>query len=133
MKFWGYQSYACDNVWMFCSDFTNKKGDFNGNGLKCWKDAWSQFSDDIGDKCALEYWEILGIFMAVFLNGIILPKKYCKEMIELIDWLIVNGDFSYWEDKERRIKRLKGEKHLIDIYLRLGEKVKRGKIVLKEK
>jgi len=133
MRYWGYQSYACDNVWLFCNDYINKKGDFNGNGLRCWKEALNQFLDDKVNKLDFEYWELLGIFMAVFLNGIILPKKYCLMMIELIDFLIERGDYRYWEDKERRIKRLKGEKYLIDNYVRLGEKVKRGKIVLKEK
>lgn len=121
MPAWSYDSYCNDSV-QSCIDEYNQ--DFEQNLEKIIIESL----EDYPGEYDIEF--ILGIGIYGIRTGCKLQNKYLYKLRDLIDYLLEEGKFKFWEDVEKRRQKIVYERKLINNILK-GKQLKFGK--LKEK
>lgn len=119
MGAWSYDSYTNDNVLEY----------FDENPTE--EEVIEYFYDLLNDypgECDFEF--AVSILIYLIRQDVTLPKKTLVDLKELIKYLIENGNFKYWLEKEKRIEKLKHELKIVQNLI-LNRNVKFGKLKIK--
>lgn len=121
MPTWNYDSYCNDNVMDYVQEYlTNLKKELIN-------DIPDILNDQPSENC-LEF--VVGIAIYGIRMGLLDEKEILRTVRDVIDYLIEDGKFSDWVDKEKRKLKLKYERKIIANVL-AGKKLKFGKIIEK--
>jgi hypothetical protein len=125
MKYFGYQSYASDDVYDFIEEFVDSDGKLTERnrlrGRKILIETWNMMFE--GEPYTLcDCHEFIGIFMFFFLSGTKVTKTMGENMVNALKDLLDCDNFKYWDEPDRRKKRLEGELYLLEKFMNNDEK-----------
>jgi len=120
MPTWSYDSYCNDNVMEYINDNFLIAENVIEDMMDNLKDYPSEFD--------LEF--IIGVSMYCIRNNIDFCKDFLRTIRDVMDWLVEEGKFKNWINKEKRIKKVKYERKII-ANLIAGKKLKFGKLIEK--
>jgi len=120
MPTWSYDSYCNDNVMEYINDNSLIAKNVIEDMMDNLKDYPSEFD--------LEF--IIGVSMYCIRNNIDFCKDFLRTIRDVMDWLVEEGKFKNWINKEKRIKKVKYERKII-ANLIAGKKLKFGKLIEK--
>ena len=116
MGAWSYDSYANDNVFEFYDENPTEE------------ETIEYFYDTLNDNPSeMDFEFAVGILMFLIRNKTVVPKKTLVDLKKTIKYLIKNGIFKYWVNKEKRIDKLNHELKIVNALI-LNVDVKFGKI-----
>jgi len=120
MPTWSYDSYCNDNVMEYINDNFLIAENVIEDMMDNLKDYPSEFD--------LEF--IIGVSMYCIRNNLDFCKDFLRTIRDVMDWLVEEGKFKNWINKEKRIKKVKYERKII-ANLIAGKKLKFGKLIEK--
>ena len=119
MGSWSYDSYANDEVFKYFDENPTEEEVI---------ELFYDLLDDYPGEYDLEF--AVSILIYLIRLNVILPKKTLVDLKDIIKYLIQNGNFKYWLEKEKRIEKLKHELKIIQNLI-LNRNVKFGKLKTK--
>lgn len=122
MPTWKYDSYCNDNVMEYIEEYKNI----------LLEDLPITIMDTLNDnpsESCLEF--LVGIAMYGIRTGVLHDKKNILRILrDIIDYLLQNGKFKGWCNKEKRKQKLGYERKII-VNIIAGKKLKFGKLIKK--
>ena len=122
MTYWSYDSYCTEDVYDYIEQF-DKKELF----LKAENDMIDYINNEISE---IDYEFVLGVSIYCIRSGCSFSEDYLRKLRNVIDYLLIYGNFDYWENKDKRKEKIKHERLIINNLIR-GNKLKFGKLIIK--
>jgi len=128
---WAYDSYCNDNILEYIEEYFGLEDKFKSLTLE--EPFIEVFIKELlcdGGEYNLEF--ILGLGIYYIRTGFKFSDEILLILLEVCDYLLENGQFKYWKDKEKRKIKITHERRVIDGIFR-KKKVTFGKLIQKPK